>query len=239
MIGKDVMSNTSNWQFKEMVAVGRDYSNIEEVRRYDERHGRFRDVTGENDRILDLLSVDDNHVLIDFGAGTGAFSLQAARRCRQVYAVDVSKAMLDYAKARAEEQGSANIEFCHGGFLSYTHRDAPVDMVISKIALHHLPDFWKAAALKNVNGLLKPGGRFLLVDVVFSEENWPENISAWIAHIEGLGGPELARDIETHVREEYSTFTWIMEGLLERSGFRIDSKEYHHGVLAWYVCTKI
>jgi putative AdoMet-dependent methyltransferase len=41
--------------------------------------------------------------VIDFGSGTGIFAMQAARRCRKVVAVDVSQAMLELARSKAEQ----------------------------------------------------------------------------------------------------------------------------------------
>jgi ubiquinone/menaquinone biosynthesis C-methylase UbiE len=239
MITGSGMRSITNWQYNEIEQVGMGYADIAEVERYDARHRRFRDVEKENNDILQDLSIQKNHVVADFGAGTGAFAIQAARRCKKVYAIDVSQAMLSFAEKKAQETDLANIVFCHQGFLTYSHESDPVDAVVSKLALHHLPDFWKAAALRNINGMMKVGSKFLLVDVVFSEENRRENISGWIAKMESIGGKELAREIEMHIREEYSTFTWIMEGLLKRAGFAIDRKEYQEGVLARYVCTKI
>ncbi len=43
---------------------------------------------------------------------------------------------------------------------------------------------------------------------------------------------------ETAIRDEYSTLGWIMEGLLQRAAFEIDSAEYYEGFMAVYVCTK-
>ena len=51
-------------------------------------------------------------------------------------------------------------------------------------------------------------------------------------------GPDGAGRSETHVREEYSTCRWIMEGLLERAGFQIDDVNYSNEFLAGYLCTK-
>jgi putative AdoMet-dependent methyltransferase len=41
-----------------------------------------------------------------------------------------------------------------------------------------------------------------------------------------------------HVRDELSTYDWIMEGLVRRSGFQIDGIEYGKGFQTTYVCTK-
>ena len=38
--------------------------------------------------------------------------------------------------------------------------------------------------------------------------------------------------------EEYSTFGWIMEGLLERAGFKIEESDYKEGFLVSYLCVK-
>lgn len=230
------MSTTPRWQYDEMKQVGIDYSDLAEVERYDARHSRFRDVDKINES--NTLAVQKQHVVMDLGAGTGAFAIKAAQQCQKVYAVDVSRIMLDVARRKAQAEALANITFCHGGFLTYAHADDPVDFIVTSIALHHLPDFWKAVALRRINGMLKQGGRLFLSDVVFAAENYEANISRWLATLADLGGRELAAEVEMHIREEYSTLTWIMEGLLARAAFRIDDMEYQEGVWATYVCTK-
>jgi hypothetical protein len=107
------------------------------------------------------------------------------------------------------------------------------------MALHHLPDFWKQKALIRLQGMLKPNGRLFLADVVFTEKEYENNIQAWITRLASKMGEEMAEDISRHIRKEHSTFSWIMEGLLLRAGFRIDHVEYADGVLAKYFCTKI
>ncbi len=233
------MNQSPSWQFDEMKQVGKDYADIAEVEAYDARHGKFRNIEKENEDIIQTLSIQKHHAVIEFGTGTGAFAIQAAASARQVYAVDVSLAMLDYASLKAEKQGLTNMQFCHGGFLTYQHTADPVDHIVTSLALHHLPDFWKAIALKRLNAMLKPEGRLFLYDVVYSGENDEANLNAWVENQKNAGGLEAVEDVETHIREEYSTFTWIMASLLEKAGFRIDSTKYDRGVLAEYVCTKM
>jgi ubiquinone/menaquinone biosynthesis C-methylase UbiE len=232
------MSNFPSWQFNEMNQVGKDYADLAEVETFDAFHGKLRNVKKENEAIIELLSIQEHHSVIDFGAVTGAFAIQAAAYSRMVYAVDVSQAMLDYAREKATERGMSNIVFCQGGFLTYQHVADPVDCIVTSLALHHLPDFWKGVALRRLHSMLKPDGRLFLYDVVYSETNFETNISEWISQVEKIGGREAVEDVEGHIREEYSTFTWILESLLEKTGFRIDRVEYDQGVLAQYVCTK-
>ena len=232
------MKSNQRWQWDETIPVGRDFGDRAVVAAYDERHRRFRDVDGENAAILEKLDLPSDAVVGDFGCGTGAFARLAARRCRTVYAVDVSAAMLDFVQWKAKEEGLANVVCRPGGFLTYAHDGPPLDAIHSSLALHHLPDFWKQKALDRLAGWLKPGGRFHLMDVVFGTENVDASVEAWIAGTEAKGGAEVGESIRGHVRKEFSTYTWIMEGLLDRAGFRIDSSESSGGVLAHYYCTK-
>lgn len=230
---------TASWQYDEMVQIGKDFADPEVVEAYDARHRQFRDIEKENEAIIAGLGLRETDVVADFGSGTGAFSLQAARKCAKVYAVDISPAMLEYTKRKAQAQGLTNVVCCHAGFLSYVHSGPPLDAAPTSMALHHLPDFWKRQALQKLHGILKDGGRLFLADVVFSEKGCEQNIAAWIDSLTRMAGPEMAQDVSRHVREEHSTFAWIMEGLLARAGFRIDSEKYDGGVLARYFCTKV
>jgi hypothetical protein len=42
-----------------------------------------------------------------------------------------------------------------------------------------------------------------------------------------------------HVREEHSTFAWIIEGMLKQAGFRIVEMNHVSPVLAEYLCEKV
>lgn len=227
-----------SWTYNEFKQVGKDYSKQTEVDVYDSSHADFRDIEAENNAILDRLDLKNNHKIIDFGSGTGAFSIQAASRCEKVLAIDVSEAMLEFAKQKARKAGVSNIEFHHAGYLSYMHKGIPVDAIVSSLSFHHLPDFWKYVALQRVNNMLKPGGKFYLYDVIIEYENAEMNIEAFIKSQAAAGGNFLREDAEEHFREEYSTFDWIIEALLQRTGFRILEKEIISGVLGSYLCVK-
>lgn len=45
-------------------------------------------------------------------------------------------------------------------------------------------------------------------------------------------------DFEMHVREEYTTFAWILEGMLTHAGFAIAQANYPTPEYAEYVCRK-
>ena len=232
------MTVNDAWRWDETAAINKDFGDRSVVAAYDAGHRRFRDVDGENAAILARLDLKPGQLVADFGCGTGAFARLAARRCGTVYAIDVSAAMLDFVQWKAREEGLANVVCRPGGFLGYVHDGPPFDAIHTSLALHHLPDFWKQKALDRLAGWLKPGGKFHLMDVVFGTENVDANVEAWIAHTAAQGGTEVGDSIRGHVGKEFSTYNWIMTGLLERAGFRVDSADSKGGVLANYWCTK-
>ena len=228
-----------NWLYDEFRHSGVDYANPEQVAVYDERHQRFRDYKKFAEDVMTWLELGPEANVVDLGAGTGAFSLHAAAYFKTVYVVDVSEAMLEYTRQKAEQAGLSNIVFCKGGFLTYQHKDAPVDAVVSTAVLHHLPDMWKWVGLLNVVKMLKPGGKFYLFDVVFPfMEDYTAYFNGWVNDFFENVGPEFAMEVETHIRDEFSTFDWVMEGLLRRAGFQIDRAEYDNQSGATYLCTK-
>lgn len=232
------MKTIPAWQYREFMQVGKDYSQASEAEMYDSRHSEFRDIVAENNAVLDMLNPGENDVLIDFGAGTGTFATQAALRCDKVYIVDVSQAMIDCAKEKALKYGVSNIEFCCSGFLNFQYDSSGVDFITTTFAFHHLPDFWKGIALKRMHRMLKAGGQLFIHDVILEERNAMENITTLIEKLATAGGDFLKEDAEAHFREEFSTYDWVMDGLLSKSGFEIKSKNIQDGVMGTYYCHK-
>ena len=214
------------WQYDERLKSSVDYTDPATVADYDQQHARFRDFEKDARLIMQRLDLKPEHSVIDFGCGTGAFVIPAARVCRKVFAVDISQAMLDRCAEKARAAGLSNIETYCAGFLTYEHQDAPVDAIVSVIALHHLPDFWKAVAFKRMYHMLKPGGKLYLFDVVFSfpVESYQSELDNWVNGIREQAGQAMAEETVIHVRDEYSTFDWVIDGMIIRAGFRIEQK---------------
>jgi len=228
------------WHYDEMQQVGTDYTDEAQVQAYDLRMQKLRDIKKETETTIDLLDINKNHTILEFGTGTGSFAIEVAKHCAQVHAVDISPQMLELAKQKAKEANAENIEFHKSGFLTYTHKGGVLDAVVSQLALHHLPDFWKLIAIKRIYKMLKDGGKFYLRDTVYSfnVEDYSFFFNNLIRGVKSVAGEELAEDLKIAIRDEYSTLDWVMEGLLERAGFSIDKAEYSEGFMAVYVCTK-
>lgn len=225
---------------KEIALAGPEHLDAAYVAGYD-RKARF-DPTEDLDA-LGACGLGPESTLVDFGAGTGIFALAAASFCKRVVAVDVSPAMVDAIRANVAAHGLRNVEPVQAGLLSYEHRGSAPDFIYTRNALHHLPDFWKAVALTRMAALLAPGGILQLRDLVFSFEiaEVEAGVAAWLqsAAAERAEDGWTRDELETHLREEYSTFTWLLEPMIERAGFEIATADYARvGAYANYICVR-
>jgi SAM-dependent methyltransferase len=227
------------WFPDESGRAGEEHLDAAYVEHYDAK-ARFDPETDLT--ILRELGFGPKSTLVDIGAGTGTLSLAAAATCHRVIAVDISAAMLRAAQLKAEALGLTNIDFVRAGFLTYAHEGELVDFVYTRNALHHLPDFWKSVALERLAEILKPAGVLRLRDIVFSCD--PEDVEAVIEAWLGAAPdrPEegwTKVELEAHVREEHSTFSWLLEPMLDRTGFEIISAAKSESrVFAAYSCRR-
>ena len=233
------MSQYPQWYYNEFKQTGVDYTNSEEIKAYDLHMQKLRDIESESKWLRENLKIKDTDLILEIGTGTGELALKLSVYCRKVVAIDVSKKMVDFAKMKAERQKKTNIHFCNAGFLTYENYGEPFDVIVTQLALHHLPDYWKMIALKRIYGMLKEGGKFYLRDVVFPSlvRNYDIYFDKIITDLKISAGDEIAEETEIHIREEFSTLDWIMEGLLKSAGFCIESVEYD-GFMAGYICKK-
>ena len=228
------------WQYDEMKQVGIDFTDLENIEYYDSNMQKIRDFKKEYETIFNYIDISPEKTIIEFGTGTGEFALEAAKWCSKVYAVDISKTMLDVAKNKAKNRDIKNIEFCNAGFLTYENVEK-VDAIVTQLALHHLPDFWKMIALRRMVNMLKDGGKLYLADVVyyFDIDNHIQSFNEWIEKIRIIVGEKWINDAIITIKEEYPTLGFLMEELISRSGFHIDGIYHDEGFITAYKCRKI
>jgi ubiquinone/menaquinone biosynthesis C-methylase UbiE len=226
MSGVMMSGMAAGWALDEIARAGRENLDANHVARYDGKEDAG--AAGEL-ALLRRLGLGADSVVVDLGAGTGQFTIAAAATCARVVAVDVSPVMLARLRTKVDASGVANVEVVQSGFVSYEHDGDPADFVYSRYALHHLPDFWKAVALQRMHDILRPGGVLRLWDIVYSFDiaEAEERIEAWCES----GGTDVEGDwirteFEEHVRDEHSTFSWLLEPMLRSAGFEIEDAVY-------------
>jgi len=220
----------------ERANAGRENLDRSHVSRYDAKEDAG---AADEVHLCQALGLTPDSTVIDVGAGTGQFAIAVAPACARVVAVDVSPVMIDRLRAKVAAAGLTNVETVHAGFLSYAHQGEPADLVYSRYALHHLPDFWKGVALSCLHRMLRPGGVLRLWDAVyhFDPAEAEDRIEAWCATRGADTEQDWSREeLEEHVRDEHSTFTWLLEPMIERTGFHLEESLYSaDGIFAKYV----
>lgn len=225
------------WLYDERRQVGTDFADEATAREYDARMMRERTFAGEVETVATELSLTPESLVWEIGTGGGEMALGLAGAYKQVYASDISPMMLAIARGKARERGVSNVVFEEGGFLSGFTPPWPVHGIATQLTLHHLPDFWKLAALRRISGYMKTGGMLYLRDIFYPARvpDYNAYIAGMLAAIRAGSSTELANETVAHVRNEYSTFTWIIEEMLRQAGFEIIRSRQHRFTTA-YTC---
>lgn len=224
------------WLLDEVASAGRENLDSDHVAAYDDKEDAS---AADEVALLQQLGLGSGSTVIDFGAGTGQFTLTIAPTCKQVIAVEVSPVMLKALRSKIDTTDLTNIDVVEAGFLTYKHTGDLADAIYCRLALHHLPDTWKAIALTRMRAMLHEGGVLRLWDVVyhFGPDEAEERLEAWCATGgDGHDGRWSRAEFEEHIRDEHSTFTWLLEPMIHRAGFTIESAEHSdNGIFARYL----
>lgn len=152
---------------------------------------------GEDLNVLLELAADvSRKTVLDIATGGGHTALAFAKAGAKVTATDLTKTMLDTAKAFIEEQGFTDIVFQEAAAEALPFDTGSFDVVTCRIAPHHFAD--PAKFVSEVSRVLKPSGSFLLIDNITPEDSV---LADSVNHI------EKTRD-SSHVAA-YSVRTWL------------------------------
>jgi demethylmenaquinone methyltransferase/2-methoxy-6-polyprenyl-1,4-benzoquinol methylase/phosphoethanolamine N-methyltransferase len=116
--------------------------------------------------VIDLAKVKPGDKVLDVGCGTGSLTLTAkvsAGASGAVYGIDASPEMIDVARKKAKQSG-LDVVFDVGLIEKIPFPNAIFDVVVSRLAIHHLPDELKRQGFTEIFRVLKPGGHFLVAD---------------------------------------------------------------------------
>ena len=116
--------------------------------------------------VIELARVKPGDTVLDVACGTGSLTLTAlsyAGPDGKVYGIDAAPEMIEVAKNKASRSG-LEIGFEVGLIENLAFPDATFDVVISRLAIHHLPDDLKRIGFAEILRVLKPGGHLLIAD---------------------------------------------------------------------------
>jgi ubiquinone/menaquinone biosynthesis C-methylase UbiE len=124
-----------------------------------------RDQRLQVNRVMDVLGISPGKNVADIGAGSGWFSVRAARRVTdsgKVFAVDINPEAADYIKNRASKEKLHNIETIVSTADDPKLAPNSVDAVLMLKTYHEVAN--PVALLRNLKPALRPGAKVGVID---------------------------------------------------------------------------
>lgn len=134
--------------------------------------------------VLCVAALKPGEKLLDVGCGTGTLGVAAWRKVRpegDVTGIDASPEMVELARRKAKKKGSG-ATFQVAPIEALPFEDGSLDVVLSTFMLHHLPDDLKTKGFAEIARVLKPGGRFVAVDLAGGGRSLPSLMMGLIGH---------------------------------------------------------
>jgi ubiquinone/menaquinone biosynthesis C-methylase UbiE len=97
--------------------------------------------------------------VLEFGCGTGSTALIHAPFVKHIHAIDVSSAMIEIARSKADAGQIRKVTFEQSGLDDFDAPEGCFDAVLGMNVLHLLDS--RDAAISKVYRILKPGGIFV------------------------------------------------------------------------------
>jgi ubiquinone/menaquinone biosynthesis C-methylase UbiE len=124
------------------------------------------------DQVMDALGIKPGKNVADIGAGSGWFTVRAARRVTatgRVYAVEINPEAIRYIKERAEKEKLTNVQTVMGKGDSPELPPDSVDAVLMLKTYHEIAK--PVDLLRNLRPALKTGARVGIIDREGNGEN--------------------------------------------------------------------
>lgn len=116
-------------------------------------------------RVMDILSITPAKSVADIGAGSGWFTVRAAKRvtdARQVYAIDINPEAVKYIGERARKEQLHNVKTILSKPDNPSLPASSVDAVLLLKTYHEVAQ--PIALLKNLLPALRPGAKLGVID---------------------------------------------------------------------------
>jgi ubiquinone/menaquinone biosynthesis C-methylase UbiE len=172
-------------------------------------------LTALRQRTLDTANLTSGGHVLDVGCGTGSLAIDAWPRVAptgRVVGIDPAPRQIGRARSRAARLRRP-VEFQMGVIEQLEFADASFDAAFSTLMMHHLPDDLKRRGLAEVARVLRPGGRFVVVDAEHSGKHGHGGRRTGMGQ---LGGEELPGLLAEHGFAEIGS---RQERLLPLHGF--------------------
>lgn len=124
-----------------------------------------RDKKLQVERVMDILGIHPGSSVADIGAGSGWFTVRAAKRAGErgtVYAVDINPDAIDYINKRVHRETIHNVRTVLGAADDPRLPENSIDSVLLLKTYHEIAD--PVRLLQNLRKSLRPGARVGIID---------------------------------------------------------------------------
>jgi len=131
-----------------------------------------RDERLQINRVMDILGITPGKTVADIGAGSGWFTVRAARRVGgsgMVYAVDINPESIRYVNDRAQKEQLRNVKTILGKADNPLLPAAAIDCVLLLKTYHEVAE--PVALLRNLRASLRRGAKVGIIDRNGNGEN--------------------------------------------------------------------
>lgn len=127
-----------------------------------------------NDAVVDLIKPQAGERVIDIGSGMGAGAMRAVRTGASVVAVEPTPFMRRTLQLRRVlSSNRTRVEVLDGTAEQLPVDDGTADAIFAVNTMHHWVDVERGVA--EIARVLRPGGRVVLVDELFTDPSHPDH----------------------------------------------------------------
>lgn len=157
------------------------------------------------------LKLGHGQVVLDVGCGRGellALLREEVGPDGRGVGVDYSTGMIRRARERIDREGWRNVEVYRGdasqpGFGNVSFDGLAFDAAISTFAISAMPDV--KSAVRNVHAALKPGGRFLVIDIRLAPTGWSRVLAGFLGFWYRILAGWTGQDVLSELRDTFPT----------------------------------
>ena len=189
--------------------------------RYDETVAADSRLNARYDEVLDFVAeianVSAQTTVLDIGTGTGNLALRCLAHGAKVIGLDPSGQMLANAIKKVGDNPKVEFRQVEAPFLDIPYPDGSFDAVVSTYAFHHIPHRLKLNSVYEMIRVLKPGGRWVLGDLMFKDEKAEQEAlrqyewldEEYFEYIEELRTLFVALGMELNAKQ-FTPVTWVL-----------------------------